>query len=118
MDLLAFIVGQKIEGCLGAHEGAAQIHQDEHLGDLVLAEQLLDGGDDLGGVGADRGLWQVGAAGGCQGGGALHHLVDQFKDSFGQSGAVGDEDQADHVGRSCVERAALDTVSERERRRR
>ena len=86
------LVVEHLQGEVGGEDGAAQIHEDDHP---RLRPDRFDGGEDLGGVGADRVGRVVDASGGGDGG-VTAHLPGQLRGALGDEGAVGDEDEADH----------------------
>ena len=84
----ALLVGQEIERRLRAQQGAAQIHQHDHA---VGAIDGLDGRQHSRGVGADGVVGVVDAPGHGQRHAPLRHLLGQFAHSFGQLGAMRDD---------------------------
>ena len=86
------LVVEHLQGEVGGEDGAAQVHEDDHAG---LRPDLFDGGEDPGGVGPDRVVGVVDAAGGGDRG-VTAHLPGQLRRALCDEGTVGDEDEADH----------------------
>jgi hypothetical protein len=86
VHMLTALLRQQFDRGLGAHQRAAQVHQNQHA---VVAVNLVDGGQHLDRVGADHMVRAVEAGGDGNLRAPAHHLLDQFEHTARQRRAVG-----------------------------